>query len=370
MAVPPHDPPSSTSAGAPSSSHRLPTVWASAALQRASESGPKASNALTGIASIDHALGNGFESGKVTELWGPMGAGKTAIALRTASTVLSKSEDGDGGGVLWIDCAAPLSTQRLHAAVPSTHLEAFFHTAPPSLTHLLALLLHPPTGMPPEDCGLVVLTNLHTALEAAHPRHATFPASAKLDAQKWAAGRRYSILGTLITSLNRLAAAHNLPVLVTTGCATRSRSEYGGPLGLVPGVGGSEWEAGIWTRAAVFRDFGARYVGVQKVRGTNAAPNHVGFAKVAGFAVDGRGLAAEVGRDQDGGERNGDASSSPSKHVGSGGMTGRKRAFDEVADSDDEEGIDEYGGWDELEESAMAGAAGEDSSKVVVTLDD
>jgi RecA/RadA recombinase len=36
---------------------------------------------------LDEALGGGFECGKVTELWGPPGAGKTAIAYAFATSI-------------------------------------------------------------------------------------------------------------------------------------------------------------------------------------------------------------------------------------------------------------------------------------------
>jgi len=59
----------------------------------------------------------------------------------------------------------------------------------------------------------------------------------------------------------------NAAVLVTTGVTTRSRAEIGAGPVLVPAVGGSEWEQGIWNRVVLFRDFGGRWAGVRKVQG-------------------------------------------------------------------------------------------------------
>jgi RecA/RadA recombinase len=63
---------------------RLPTVSAADALQALQEAGPEA--IPSGLAALDDALratgskhAGGFERGKVTELWGPVGAGKTAL---------------------------------------------------------------------------------------------------------------------------------------------------------------------------------------------------------------------------------------------------------------------------------------------------
>ena len=68
---------------------RLPTVSASQALQGLGND--SSSYLASGIPSLDSALlgaGNvgsgGIERGKVTELWGPIGAGKTAIAYVTS----------------------------------------------------------------------------------------------------------------------------------------------------------------------------------------------------------------------------------------------------------------------------------------------
>jgi hypothetical protein len=67
------------------SSDRLPTVSASDAFRNLSDDDHQSpSNAYTDISELDHALGGGFECGRVTELWGPPGAGKTAIAYVNA----------------------------------------------------------------------------------------------------------------------------------------------------------------------------------------------------------------------------------------------------------------------------------------------
>jgi hypothetical protein len=64
---------------------RLPTVSASDAFRNLSDDDHQSpSNAYTDISELDHAIGGGFECGRVTELWGPPGAGKTAIAYVNA----------------------------------------------------------------------------------------------------------------------------------------------------------------------------------------------------------------------------------------------------------------------------------------------
>jgi hypothetical protein len=245
------------------------------------------------------------------------------------------------------------------SALPEAYISSFHHSLNHTLPHLLAFLLHPPPTFPPAKTRLLVLTNLHTLVETSNPRNTSFSLATKPDVQKWAASRRYALLGSIVSALNRLAARHDIAVLVTTGCATRMRSEFGAPgapLGLVPGVGGSEWETGIWARAAVLRDFGGRVVGISKVRGTAVAAGEVGLGTVVGFAIGEGGVAiTDESRQQ---ERA--ANEEAAKKITLSPVRGRKRALEEIADSDEDEEVDEYGGWVGLEDDSLAGADGTD----------
>lgn len=253
-----------------------------------------------------------------------------------------------------LDTSHSVSTHRVLSVLPEDRLSSFHHSVKHTLPHLLALLLHPPSTFPPPGTRLLVLTNLHTLLETSNPRNTTFPPTIKPDIQKWAANRRYALLGSIISALNRLAASHGLAVLVTTGCATRMRSEFGAPgapLGLVPGVGGSEWETGVWARAAVLRDFGGRFLGVSKARGTAVPAGAAGLGTVVAFDIGEGGVATEDAR----GQQDHASSEDAKKAVTLSPVRGRKRALEEIADSDDDEEGDEYGVWAGLEEDALAG---------------
>ncbi|KAK6432526.1 hypothetical protein LTR95_011304 [Oleoguttula sp. CCFEE 5521] len=347
--------PNSTALKLPSSSHRLPSVSAAEAFQALSDAKNGPSVISTGIHGLDDALGGGIEVGKVTELWGPIGAGKTAIAIATAANALELI-----GTAVWLDTSTPLSLSR--APTPPPHRpQASFVTLPvPTLPHLLALLLHPPPTFPSSHTTLLILPNLHHLLESSHPRNPTFSASTPAATQKWAASRRYAILGTLVTALNRLAVLHSIAILVTTGCATRQRP--GMPLGLVPGVGGGEWEAGVWSRAVVCRDFGVRVAGVQKARGSAVAAGARGLKIVSDFTVDGHGKAVPVNSQPDADAEGAATTANPSPARVLPVALPRKRAFDEIADSDDEEGEDEYGGWADVEDDVALVADAVDST--------
>ena len=132
-------------------------------------------------------------------------------------------------------------------------LARFHHYTTPTLTHLLALLLHPPSTFPPVDSSLLVIDGLHTILDMAYPRYSS-TRNTKTEAAKWSAGRRYSVLGALMGAMKKMAAIRDVAVIVTTGCVTRVRPGSGLGAVLVSGVGGAEWDNGITNRLLLFRD--------------------------------------------------------------------------------------------------------------------
>lgn len=138
-------------------------------------------------------------------------------------------------------------------------------------------MVHPPGKFPPKQTTLLVIDGLSTIFDIAYPRHQTAYGS-KTEAGKFAAGRRYGILGSCMAGLKKMAAVNDLAVLVITGCATRVRMGTGLGASLVPGVGGAEWESGVSNRLVLFRDYtvrkdkvtldgSSRYIGIQKANG-------------------------------------------------------------------------------------------------------
>ena len=257
-----------------------------------------------------------------------------------------------------IDCATPLSKGRLKALLApkdsegastdaaGNALENLHRLSAPTLTHLLTLVLNPPSNLLAEDTALLVIDNLNTLVDLDYPR-AQAVGSNRTDAQKWQANRRYAVLGLLVTGLNKLAAVNNLTVVATTGCAMRTRPDSGLGGALAPGIGGAEWDAGIWNRLVVFRDFAGRFAGVQKCGGKSLIPREeIGEpGRIIGFDIDAGSSAL---RERQPGQA---ASGAPQQaKVHSSPVKSRKRYFDEVADSDDE---DEYG-WGEGDEEVFA----------------
>ncbi|KXS98955.1 hypothetical protein AC578_4983 [Pseudocercospora eumusae] len=341
----------------PTSTHRLATQSAADALQGLASGG--ISTISSGLKYLDNALigrnqsaNAGFERGKAAEIWGPAGSGKTAFAFQAALEAIK-----DNGKVAWLDCATLLSAARFNAIDTSRDGSAkqalkdcFHYLSVATLSHLLALILHPPPSFPPHGTTLLVLDDLNSLVDLDYPK-LPFNNGTRTEQQKWQAGRRYAILGSLIKALNKLAAVHNLAVIVTTGCSSRMRTDEGLMAAIGPGIGGAEWENGIWSRTVVFRDFHGRFAGVQKCQGRNLMPlDAVGDVRnPIGFEIAEHGLIKERHVEID---LLSISPITPSVQQKTASKALRKRAYEEIADSEDED-LDEYG-WADNDEEVLA----------------
>ena len=218
----------------------------------------------------------------------------------------------------------------------------------PTLPHLLALIIHPSPDFIPTKAGLLVIDDLNISIDLDYPRQ-QFTSSTRTEQQKWQSSRRYAMLGSLASALNKLAVLNNVAVIVTTGCSTRMRPDSGLGAALAPGIGGAEWEAGTWNRMVVFRDFGGRLIGMQKCQGKSLiSREEVGeTGRIFAFEMLSNGVIQDrhPGKDADGATAAlAKAKISPVKP--------RKRTFDEIADSDGED-VDEYG-WADADDDALA----------------
>ena len=274
-----------------------------------------------------------------------------------------------------IDAATPLSGPRVKSALSSEAVQAspgtssdalkcLHHITVPSLSHLLATTLHPPPSFLPQTTSLLVIDDLNTLIDLDYPRN-EFHSSTRTEQQKWRSGRRYAVLGSLVSALNKLAVLNNLAVVVTTGCVSRSRPDSGLGLALVPGISGAEWDSGIWTRLVVFRDFGGRFVGVQKCQGKSfISREEIGeVGRLVGFDIATDGTL----RERKGAETVDGVPQQPAKPNQSP-VKPRKRHYDEIADSEGED-VDEYG-WAETDEDVFAAGSLVDERPAAETGDE
>lgn len=176
----------------------------------------------------------------------------------------------------------------------------FHHHSVPTLAHLLALFMHPPSSFPPPNTSLIVIDSLSTLFDNAYPRNPDEHGSKnRNDQARWAAGRKFAVMNELIAALTKIAAMHDIALLVTSQTITRIRG--GSRALLVPAISGTEWESGVSTRLVLFRDWVSgqgkwgkqdiallektRFAGVVKANGLSLA-DEGGVGHVVPFAVE------------------------------------------------------------------------------------
>lgn len=100
--------------------------------------------------------------------------------------------------------------------------------------------------------------------------------------------RRLQVLQHIISALQKLAATHNLAIVVLTQCASKMQAERGASL--VPAINASVWDQGIPTRLVLYRDWvmhkgkpaSLHFAGIQKVNGKN---DNASFGDIVAFKI-------------------------------------------------------------------------------------
>ncbi|KAL7922290.1 P-loop containing nucleoside triphosphate hydrolase protein [Trichoderma austrokoningii] len=300
--------------GIPSSTHRLPTVPASQALE-----GLKADPAAhisTGLAALDRALlglssedsqdavvHGGVKRGQVTEIWGSPGCGKTAMGMQLAANALS-----DGNRVVWVDCFQKFGTERMANVLKSVKESRLLaekdnvqdidpaklvHYSCMKLPHLLGFLSRPTTTAIAADVSLIVISSLWALINSSLPKSMERTGGKKPAVGLSKAAKRLQGLQFIITALQKLAGAKNCAVVILSQSATLIRS--GHLPALVPSINVAAWEQGVATRIVLFRDWAWKagksssvwLAGLQRIdgRATQDAVEHISAFKVESAGI-------------------------------------------------------------------------------------
>lgn len=136
-------------------------------------------------------------------------------------------------------------------------LGRFHHLLAPTLPHLIALLIHSTATFPPEGATLLVVDSVSTPFIQAFARsnrHIEDRASGKKgDAAQWASGRRWAVMGDLISALGKLAATRNIAIVLTSQTTTKMKMENAALLQAA--MLGTAWDSGISSRILLYRDW-------------------------------------------------------------------------------------------------------------------
>jgi hypothetical protein len=151
------------------------------------------------------------------------------------------------------DCAASLPHARLRNRTHDldvAFIGRFHHYNTPSLAHLLALIHHNKAEFPPNGTSLFVVDDV-TVL---------FPPSKPIsNPQSTPRATTMTSLSTLLSALGKIAASHNVAILINSYVSTRMR-HTGGAI-LVATHSRKEWDDQLSSRIVFFRDFPPRMPG-------------------------------------------------------------------------------------------------------------
>ncbi|KAH0536144.1 hypothetical protein FGG08_006966 [Glutinoglossum americanum] len=365
--------------------NRLPSVSASQALRNSSCSASKP--LPTGLDRLDSILqdatglqdgrgsqAGGLSRGQVTEIYGPPGVGKSTLGMQICANALRAGE-----AVVWVDTSFALPGPRLQeiltaainpslkASQPSQLLDQslqdlldnFHHFNAPTLSHILALLLHPAPSFPPMKTGLIVVDAISTLFGSEFPRltgeggrgckdNETL-LKRKNDHSQWLSSRKWAVIGDFISKIGRLAAVRDVAILLIS--QTKMKVQTGAGAVLLSSISSSVWDVNIANQIFLFRDNPPqtrdgegeekalnsgklRFAGVLRSRGVVSSDGVLG--RVVPFVIEEKGIrGVEI------------AMPSPDVNQLPAMPVILKRKHDEITNSGSED--DEYG-WDSDDE--------------------
>lgn len=211
---------------------------------------------------------------------------------------------------------------------PSLDNIIYFRT--PTLPHLLALLLRPPKNFPPPETTLLVIDSISSLFPA------YFLSAAELKDRltqgkipdkptlQWLLNRKWNVISDIATHLTRLAA-RNIAILALNQTHTKIKGQLRATLH--PVVAGGAWESNVQTRIVLYRDLpDLRFAEITK-KGGRTCPVRLGELIVP-FRIGGDGLR--------------EVEEVKSPVVTEQTPSRKRKAENEVADSQDEDSEEEY----------------------------
>ncbi|MFX1478334.1 MAG: DNA repair and recombination protein RadA [Promethearchaeota archaeon] len=169
----------------------------------------------TGSSGLNQILGSGFQTGKLTEVFGPFKSGKTALAHTLAVTCqLTEKEGGIDTNVAYIDTENTFSKEKIKRIAkrfglnPQETLSRIFHARIYSSDHQTQMIQKAETLCKTRGVRLIIIDSLMALLRA------EYVGIGKL-------APRQALLNNIIHTLSRMAETYNCAVLLTNQVAVR-----------------------------------------------------------------------------------------------------------------------------------------------------
>jgi len=176
----------------------------------------------TGSAELNRILGGGFQTGKLTEVYGPFKSGKTALAHTISVTVqLPEKKGGINGAVAYVDTENTFSKEKIKRIAkrfelnPKDVLSKIFHARIYSSDHQAQMIQKAESLCKTRGVRLIIIDSLMALLRA------EYIGIGKL-------APRQAVLNNMIHGLSRVAETYNCAVLLTNQVATRMMGMFSG----------------------------------------------------------------------------------------------------------------------------------------------
>jgi DNA repair protein RadA len=176
----------------------------------------------TGSSELNRILGGGFQTGKLTEVYGPFKSGKTNLAHTIAVTIqLPKSKGGLGSTVAYIDTENTFSKEKIKRIAkrfdldPKKVLSQIYHARIYSSDHQSQMIQKAETLCKTRNVRLIVVDSLMALLRSEYVGIGML-------------ARRQSFLNNMIHALSRISETYNCAVLLTNQVSTKMMGMFSG----------------------------------------------------------------------------------------------------------------------------------------------
>ena len=163
----------------------------------------------TGSSELNRILGGGFQTGKLTEVYGPFKSGKTNLAHTIAVTIqLPKKQGGLGSAVAYIDTENTFAKEKIKRIAkrfgldPKKVLSQIFHARIYSSDHQMQMIQKAETLCKTRNVRLIVVDSLMALMRAEYVGIGML-------------ARRQGVLNNMIHGLSRIAETYNCAILLT-----------------------------------------------------------------------------------------------------------------------------------------------------------
>jgi DNA repair protein RadA len=169
----------------------------------------------TGSSELNRILGGGFQTGKLTEVYGPFKSGKTNLAHTIAVTIqLPRKQGGLGSAVAYIDTENTFSKEKIKRIAkrfgfdPKKVLSQIFHARIYSSDHQSQMIQKAETLCKTRNVRLIVVDSLMALMRVEYVGIGML-------------ARRQGVLNNMIHGLSRIAETYNCAILLTNQVSTK-----------------------------------------------------------------------------------------------------------------------------------------------------